>query len=140
MDPTLLLHIEAMCARTLMTFYNALDAGRVQDAVGAFTHDAVWLRMGEPLQGTEAISRVLADRFPGTVIRHLVGNLEFEDVSNDRASSRALVTVYAGSPKDDGKPASLQLRAVVDATTGYEQTPDGWKIKSHAGQIRMLAS
>jgi ketosteroid isomerase-like protein len=140
MNDELLLQTEAMCTRTLLAFYNALDAGRARDAVKAFTHDAVWMRMGDPLNGREAISRVLEDRFPDTVIRHLVSNVEFENVSHEHADSQALVTVYAGSPGQGGKPATLQLRAVVDAITAYEKTEEGWRIKSHAGHIRMLAS
>lgn len=69
--------IEWDCQQVIIKMGYAQDIGDFQGFVSHFTEDGVWSRMGEDLQGHEAILEVLAKRSPTLRIRHVFTNFIF---------------------------------------------------------------
>lgn len=93
-DPILRAALAADCRDAVMRFFNALDAGRLDEVARAMADDGVWHRQGAALKGPDGVAAALAARPAGRVTAHLVQNLVVDLESEREANVRYLVLTY----------------------------------------------
>jgi SnoaL-like domain len=118
-------------SETVIGFYRALDL-RQDPAEEFFAHDGVWMRLGQALQGREAIRSALESRDASRISCHLVSNLRARAVANGKAESDYFVTVYEGI-----NDAPMRLVSILNAHDELALLEGHWKI-SHKHSRRHL--
>ena len=95
--------LSATCHETVLRFFAALDAGRMDEVASAFAADGVWHRQGAALRGPADVARALAARPAGRITAHLVLNFiaDFDDEHNARV--RYMVLTYRHDASELGQ-------------------------------------
>lgn len=118
-------------SETVIGFYRALDL-RQEPAEEFFAREGVWMRMGQALQGREAIRSALASRDVSRISCHLVSNLRARAVASGKAESDYFVTVYEGMSD-----APMRLVGILNAHDELVLVEGQWRI-SHKHSRRHL--
>lgn len=93
------------CQQTVIRFFAALDAGRMDDVAAAFEGDGVWHRQGAQLRGPAGVASALASRPAGRVTAHLVQNF-IADFDDERSARVSYVVLTYRHDAPDGKPSA----------------------------------
>ena len=124
------------CTQVTHAFAYHIDHGEFEEVVNLWTPDGVFDRLGEVLQGQEAIRTAMRDR-PKVTTRHVFTNFHFHRIEEDEAEATVLCMSFHSLEPFDGKPlvyGTAQGR-LIEFRERYVRTADGWKFAEHNGQV-----
>jgi SnoaL-like domain len=113
-------------------FFHYLDRQDVRRAVGLFTADAVFVRMGRRLVGPEEILQALSDRDENRLVRHFVFNPVVDYGADSSAEVRydALTLLHRLAAEPEAKaPPFPGFRSLMDCTDTLTRLDGTWRIK-----------
>lgn len=126
---------EAACARLCAAFVSHIDARRYERVLDLFTHDAIFDRMGQVLQGRDAIGAFLQARPTTVETRHLCANVLVDVLSAQDAVGTCSVLFFQGQAAADGSVQAMGPPAVVEYHDKFRRTAQSWCIQER--RIRM---
>lgn len=109
-------------SETIIGFYRALDL-HPDPAERFFAPDGVWMRLGQPLQGRDAIRSALLSRDTSRISCHLVSNLRTRALAPDKAESDYFLTVYEGLAD-----TPMRLVSILDTHDELVRIEGAWKL------------
>lgn len=126
------------CQASLMAFMACFDADDFEGMSRYFAADGVWVRADGTIRGLPSLQAWAAQRQPGQIfVRHILSNLRFEMLADERVRIHSYVTVYRhdGRP-GDSRPASMSGPALVGRYTDDLVLDQGlWKIQHKSVQV-----
>ncbi len=104
-------------------YYQALDAGRIENVTQCFHPEGVWHRKGEALAGHDAIRTALSKRDTERQTAHIISN--FYALQNDDGNwqARYYLMVYDKRAGQD-----MRLVTLLNCFDNFRQTEDGPRI------------
>ncbi len=103
-----------------------------------FTDDAVIdVPAGKFDTREKIVNRMIRVKNSSRRVIHLINNFRMEQVSENRAKSRAYVTVY-NFPSTEGIPSVSGFRGIAEYHNEYRITQEGCKISRHYGVGRLM--
>jgi hypothetical protein len=95
------------CQQTLLRFYHFLDLYDVDGMLGELHADAVWMRHGRRIDGSEAIRAAMAGPPRVRTVRHVLTNIIVHPDGGHAARATALMLIFGAAPPADGEVAML---------------------------------
>jgi ketosteroid isomerase-like protein len=107
----------------------AVDANDMDAFEAEFTEDCVMTRGEHRVVGRDTIMRLMRQRSPNRVTRHLVGQVLVELVDEGEATAISYFTLYEGDRSEGEMPYSLREPAAVgEYRDVFRLTDGGWRI------------
>jgi 3-phenylpropionate/cinnamic acid dioxygenase small subunit len=129
---------QSECRDLCVRFARCLDTGDFETLFTLFTPDGVFDRMGQVLRGRDEMRAAYRERPAGIRSRHLVTNVDFIDMSADRAEAHVYNLVFH-TDKDDGSGNPLQYITengrFLDFHDHYRLTDHGWRFASRTASV-----
>lgn len=127
LDPAAFIRKSAI-AEVIVAYCRHIDTYEDPALLELFTPHATWLRAGQaPYEGREAIARYMAQRDRGTLIRHVISNIQISLEGEDRATAVSYWTAYKSQPGQDLRSA-LAPFAMGEFHDRFEFSDDRWRI------------
>lgn len=123
---------EWQCTQLCYRFAHHLDTGDFEGMISLFTADGLFDRVGQILQGHEQIRSAFRERAPGITSRHLVTNVHFVEVQQDRAEAQVYNLSFhaTGGERDQPLVYATANGRCIDFHDHYQLTADGWRFSS----------
>ncbi len=135
MDALARLQVQSELTQLVASFSHCIDNRRYEQLADLFTPDGVFDRLGQALEGRQAILSAMAKRHP-FLTRHCVMNLLFTRIDEDQAEATMLVANFVGQPNSEGLPvAHASQPALLEFDDIYRRTPDGWRIERRTARL-----
>lgn len=131
--------IQTQCTQALMGFYTNLDQRNYDEAIAYLDEDAVWIRLGQKIEGRGAIREVMDSRFPDIVAYHSLANLLFTAIDQDSAQATFLNTILTAKVAEKGPATELTLRAVVRVNPRFRKVGGQWLLSFLDGAALMVS-
>lgn len=131
MDALSRMAIEHECAALAHAFGYHLDQRDYEAVIALFTDDGVWKRYGVDLKGREALLGAMNQRSLTQLTRHLVTNVYFTEVREDRCRAVTTIVVFFNGDAVD-TPAllpSTDSTVVMDFHDSFVRGPTGWRFE-----------
>ena len=126
--------IRYACETLLLQFMAAVDTFDYEKTIELFSEDCCLDIAGDKIIGKQALAIWLNNRPANRKTRHICTNILFDRLSTEKATSSAVITLYAATSdkRDQQPPLIAGPAAIVDLTNEFSLTPFGWKIDKHA--------
>jgi hypothetical protein len=130
MDPKTLLEIEWQCRNLCYEFAYCIDHRKYAQLASLFTPDGRFDRVGQVLQGHQAILDAMSKRSTDLRTRHVCSNIYFSEVGADTARALIYNTTLVGRGDPPGQTVhyGMSQGAFLEFEDTYRKTSEGWRI------------
>jgi hypothetical protein len=138
LDTSTRLAIEAELTQLISRFSHYIDSGRYQELALLFTEDGIFDRVGQVLNGRDAILEAMRNRH-SFLTRHMVSNVLFTHIDAQEARATMYVANFVGHGGKAQLPVGFALPepAILEFDDTYRRTADGWRIAHRIARVIM---